>query len=501
MAKQDNISTTYDPKNITSGIPLLPFTNQVGGHTSIFRFSKRAICKPASPKEQQVYVYLESHHPELLPFLSQYLGVLNVTYHHLLLPEVIFEKNESLLNEWKNIGALLPSPSPEDRLDEKEEEEKDFQQWSPNPDECNSRYNAFKKRVLHEALNPNALKERMQKVQDAWNKNNYNMTIMTSKIPSIITSTTSAPPSTTRLLPAEQPPLHIRTNSSIIPSSNTEEETKVTYSSSPLISRQNSMTEEEIVAAATPSTNNKAHWQPRRAPTNPWSQQVYERDYQKLLLQQSKDDVVKQFILLEDLTDSIEYPCVLDLKMGIRQHGVDSSESKTLSQTSKCSSSTSSALGVRVCGMQVYHQDKFTFFDKYKGRSLTADSFKSTLRDYFNDEMVLDQIPVLLRKLNRLSKIVSSLKRYRFYGSSLLVIYDGGGGKGKGSKKIDVRMIDFAKSVTPQDYEQKQEWTYPPEKEDEPDHGYLLGLKSLIQSFNDIYNEHCQSRKKKEAKD
>ena len=48
--------------------------------------------------------------------------------------------------------------------------------------------------------------------------------------------------------------------------------------------------------------------------------------------QTRKDERVQFFILLEDLTADMNKPCVLDLKMGTRQYGLDANEKKKKSQ-------------------------------------------------------------------------------------------------------------------------------------------------------------------------
>lgn len=70
---------------------------------------------------------------------------------------------------------------------------------------------------------------------------------------------------------------------------------------------------------------------------------------------ESEPPVTRQnhFILMEDLTGRLKHPCVVDLKMGTRQYGIDATSVKKKSQRKKCDRTTSRSLGVRVCGMQV----------------------------------------------------------------------------------------------------------------------------------------------------
>ena len=53
-------------------VELKPFNHQVGGHTTVFRFSKRAVCKQLTSRENRFYETVENYHPELMKFLPKY---------------------------------------------------------------------------------------------------------------------------------------------------------------------------------------------------------------------------------------------------------------------------------------------------------------------------------------------------------------------------------------------------------------------------------------------
>lgn len=52
-------------------IELIPYKHQVGGHTTLWRFSKRAVCKQLNNRENEFYENIERYHRDLLPFLPR----------------------------------------------------------------------------------------------------------------------------------------------------------------------------------------------------------------------------------------------------------------------------------------------------------------------------------------------------------------------------------------------------------------------------------------------
>lgn len=54
-------------------VELKPYRHQVGGHTTVFRFSRRAVCKQLNNRENEFYERIERRHPEMLMFLPRYV--------------------------------------------------------------------------------------------------------------------------------------------------------------------------------------------------------------------------------------------------------------------------------------------------------------------------------------------------------------------------------------------------------------------------------------------
>lgn len=56
-------------------VELKPYRHQVGGHTTVFRFSRRAVCKQLNNRENEFYERIERRHPDMLMFLPRYVQI------------------------------------------------------------------------------------------------------------------------------------------------------------------------------------------------------------------------------------------------------------------------------------------------------------------------------------------------------------------------------------------------------------------------------------------
>jgi inositol-hexakisphosphate kinase len=221
-------------------------------------------------------------------------------------------------------------------------------------------------------------------------------------------------------------------------------------------------------------------------------------------------------------------------------------------------------------------KEEFVSQNKYTGREIKQEEFGDVLASYFWDgtRLLAEHIPAVIHRLHRLAAIIARLKSFRFYGCSVLLIYDGdkevqdnfltvkhsglrrnaeeqtaynmrqesrsrkeqGAGRRSRSadahnahqlaenldsviKKADVkiRIVDFAHPTTGQDflppipnedtsnmgkgYDGKNDPVtglpharFPPKHPNDPDLGFLYGLKSITDSLTEIYQSEKEKR-------
>ena len=407
-------------------IPLMPLSHQVGGHAAFLRFSSEAVCKPYSAKEH--YFYAQLPHP-LRPFTPDFLGVVRVEYDrddgqpHLVLSQMqhCSPQLRALIDR---VLAEQRQPPPPPTIDSS----------TINTDSMMHQYAVQSHNALSHPSNADASIVDLSGEMGVFAMDDevsiQQLLQQSDTMDSIVINQTPVSSD-------YRPPLPRSALATPIPSS---------------IQRQRQQQGDSSEQDNTPYIN-------------PWSLHLYASH-----LANTRSN---SFLLLSDLTAHFQHPCILDLKMGTRQHGIGVSPEKRQRQLDKVRKSTSARWGVRVCGMQVYDLNKRTyrFQDKYYGRTLKSDQeLRAVLVAFLDaDDRIshsdvisrgrVEFLPVLIDKLKRLRRIIKSLDGYRFFASSLLLVYDASPSHLSSTDStpdeevgdvIRVKMVDFARSVNRQ---------------------------------------------------
>ncbi|KAH6851277.1 hypothetical protein B0I37DRAFT_429860 [Chaetomium sp. MPI-CAGE-AT-0009] len=676
------------PKQPLDAIELIPYKHQVGGHTTLWRFSRRAVCKQLNNRENEFYEKIEKYHRDLLAFLPRYIGVLNVTFQKQprrkstmkrddvaavgrsraalngssadlkngasqgeasqqssapetpgasrvisqsikqssgQIPTVTFADNQhilprSLLQPTTNSPSILgrfrsASGSMQGMVCARPEgrpvsswadpsrpslQERHANSWGATTVNKKLRNEVFNdaflkqpvaihrhrkghqrvaRRAVHQSLRPSGsdptfIEPREKRSQSAGpareppaSLNGASHAHTQSDLgqgsgfcedevaPNDVTGTSAPEPEILGASPAQKKkrrysgtglrrkPTDVRDGRGDL--QYFEEADDASYkgdreSPAPMGDRESAPME---VFQASPEREpvregEAVEEQALGPPVGPLEFGKIPRPINPKEAQTQRDSRVEYFLLLEDLTAGMKRPCIMDLKMGTRQYGVDANAKKQKSQQGKCAKTTSRELGVRVCGLQVWdaQAQSYVFKDKYYGRELKKGAeFQAALTRFLYNGVdrasILAHIPTVLQKLDELEVIIKRLRGYRFYAASLLMFYDGdlssdnssnSNGNGnyiddsttdfatdteeaprrsrKNPREIDFKMADFANCVTAGDLSARDR-PCPPRYPDEPDRGFLRGLRSLRRYFLRIQRDTraemglvCQAR-------
>lgn len=553
--KHDNDNTTdeddeedgFIDEEYPLAVELKPFTNKVGGHTAIFRFSERAVCKALVNRENRWYENIEQQHKDLLQFMPRYIGVLNVRQHFNskdeFMKEIELNKQEKLEQKKKNkdyvLGAPLKHvqslPAPDEHLEYKNPEVVLDDNKHIIPDSLWFRYSHSPNSVPSDSyLSSHSLEDRKTHIRDSGS------TVINTKLQELVLQEVFAP--TKRKCHSRAPSLggkhksrssssssvnsqylqNIRRNSaesrpSSIPPSSPLLHKSVKSSIANAVDSHASvldlkqfnkrkMAQEHLERDKIDCTTSNEELLPD-SPAGDEGVFSMEEDampskddlgHESVSIEENSHTIVSKFILLEDLTRKLNKPCVLDLKMGTRQYGVDAKRSKQLSQREKCRKTTSRKLGVRICGLKIWNKSYYITRDKYFGRRVRIGwQFARVLgRFLYNGETkasILEQIPRLITQLDKLYAEISTLKGYRLYGSSLLLMYDGNNPNNKRCR-VKVNLIDFAQCITSDDLREGEDsFKVPPKRPELEDRGFLRGIRSLkfylVAMWNHLTND------------
>jgi len=155
-------------------------------------------------------------------------------------------------------------------------------------------------------------------------------------------------------------------------------------------------------------------------------------------------------------------------------------EAKLAHQAHKYAASTSSKLGVRLCGCK-YHDfqvNEDVFIDKYFGRDLDESGFRRVMCEVVKGGICESGARIrclegVVEKLGVLKQTVEGVAGMRFRGVSVLVVLEGQGMSGD----VGVTMLDFARTVVL-------------EGERSEDREMVVGINTLLELFGGILREY-----------
>lgn len=192
----------------------------------------------------------------------------------------------------------------------------------------------------------------------------------------------------------------------------------------------------------------------------------------------------QRYLLLEDLLEGLQKPCVMDIKIGAQTWSPDASETKINHERAKYKG-TKIPLGLCLTGTHYYDvrtNDKCKLTRDF-GKTLVPSTLQTAFEVFFNknnSNLYHNLVNKAISKLRNIESVFNVQRAFKLYGSSILIAYDAEyfdsekNTQNNYSTEMPVRvfMIDFAHFHHSDD--------------EALDENYLFGLRNFIKMLCDI---------------
>jgi len=173
---------------------------------------------------------------------------------------------------------------------------------------------------------------------------------------------------------------------------------------------------------------------------NPWSSRMFKKNGHRI--------AKTPFLILEDVTASFRRPSVLDLKVGTRHFAAICGDVKMQRKLRKSWCSTCQHFGVRLGGVQRFDREteRYHIVAKDEAMGLDRNAFTAELASFFRALPRRQMLQRFISKLQRLYNVLENERRFRWFSCSLLFVFEGATG-GQSAERTDLRLIDFTNFV------------------------------------------------------
>ncbi|UMM39147.1 hypothetical protein L5515_016331 [Caenorhabditis briggsae] len=181
-------------------------------------------------------------------------------------------------------------------------------------------------------------------------------------------------------------------------------------------------------------------------------------------------DSFGNYLIMRDIAHGMNKPRIIDLKLGTRTHSDFISEEKKALHIRKSALTTTSSLGIRLCGARFTgkHDRQETQWTKGLGKTMSNEKFWNAMKIFF--DIPQTQKFSVIRQLLKIRAVIESSPTHRYFGCSILIIIDD-----EEECHVHTKLIDFASMARSE--------VDTPQYED-VDEGAMMGVNNLLQILN-----------------